>query len=248
MNPVARALLITILIAGLIGGSLSLLVPDNSGLRRPALAFFETWWNGEPTKSALATVFDGAPSASAFDRLRERWQATLGTYDGPGEVVHESSDAQRGSIVILLNFEKGAAEGHFDFSMEGQRWKLKNFRLERKTGAIAGPPKPLAKRIAKKLVECWAQNEWRMTWEWFEPELRAQYQPDPFSSRTGEILAEFGKLKEVQVTSQAFEDEKTLKTTFSAVFEEGTRRVSTTLIWIGEQWRLTAFSVEGWAE
>ncbi len=246
MNPVARALLLTILIAGFIGGGLWLLVPDRSGLRSPALAFFETWWDGEPTGDALAKDFDGAASNQAFEDLRKYWRAILGRYDGPEGVLSEAVDATHGSIIILLNFEKGTAEGHFDFIAQGDLWKLKNFRLEPKTGAIADAPKGNPKRIARKLVEFWAQDQWRTMWEMFEPDLRRQYPPDSFALRTDELTATLGSFKEVVVSEQASEDEKTLHSSFSVEFEKGALSVTSTLVRIGGQWRLTAFAVEGW--
>lgn len=245
MNQVLRALLITLVVAGFIGAGLWLLNRGSTGLRKPALAFFDVWWAGDPGTQALAKDFEGAASESAFDKLRANYKIRLGTYKGPGDVLSEAMDDDKGNIAIALGFEKGDATGHFRFIRETGGWKVQRFRLDIPRSASRDAPFANPERVSTRLLVLWAGGHWEVVWEMFSPDLRGELPARAFGAHTKTTLKAFGPFEKAVKTSLKEIDDTTVHATFDMLFDGKTHKAKINLIWTGGRWNASVFEIEG---
>ncbi|MDF1701436.1 MAG: hypothetical protein P1V36_09805, partial [Planctomycetota bacterium] len=243
MTQVLRALLLTLLVGILLAGGIWLLRGDTTGLRKPAVAFFEAWWQDHPTDRATAKEFEGAASAEAFHKLRELYNAQLGAFEGAGETVKEWSERREGHISIELRFERGTGTGRFDFVLEDGEWKIKRFRLDLPREDVPKTGGTDAHVFCRKLLVNWGKANWEVVWEQFTPDLRAQTPPKAFGERTKAFMEAHGSPTEVVETS--FDDgDKTVRAALELVYPDTRRAAKVVLVWEGGRWYVSTFQVE----
>ena len=130
MTQVLRALLITLVLALAVGAALWLVQGDVTGLRRPALAFFETWWEGVPPENAMAKSFESVASKEAMEKMLKLYKGQLGAYESAGETLEEWTREGEGHISIELVFAKATGIGRWEFVQEAGQWKVRRFHID----------------------------------------------------------------------------------------------------------------------
>ncbi|MDA1194875.1 MAG: hypothetical protein O2894_06790 [Planctomycetota bacterium] len=247
MTNVLRAMLVTLLLALIVSGGIWLATRGATGLRKSALAYFETWWRGEPNPAATAMDFEGSASDWDFEKMRVMQREQLGAYEGPGDVLYEEADDKGGKIGIGLRFEQGTGTAHLEFVVEDNAWKVAAFRLDVPRESRAKAPFADPHNFCRKLTLNWAKGHTDPVWEQFAPPLRERMPSKAFADRTATYLEPLGEVEDSLEKRLDDDGGDTIQAELELKFEQGTRRATLELVWQSGRWLVTEFDVEGFA-
>lgn len=249
MNPVARALLWSLILVGVVVGAIWMLSGrEKGGLETRAVRFFEVYWSEDfgVGDTMLTRAMLSPLKRTEYEKARDYYMKTLGSWGGAYEVLSIDSDGDGGGkVVIRGSFEKGKAVVRFELRVDLGVLKIADIVVEIPRDKTEKADWHDPRVFARKLLLRWSEGHVDVTWEQFDERMRRRYPLEIFRAATKTFRAEAGDIGEITVDSVDESDADRPVVTLKATYGKAERPATIALAWIASRWRVWRFEVEG---
>jgi len=253
MNPVLRALLLSLIGLGIVVGAIWLLAGRSAdGLEKRALAFFEVYWSDTEDQEAQT---DRMLAHSALDATSNRkvytgrvyYKKTLGAWKGSARVVSQTPDGHGGGRIALdMTFEHGTVVARFEFVEEQGKPMLSAIALDLPRPKDAGDTPRNPRVFVAAVLRIWAQGQPDSIWDQFSTDLQTRRWPrETFRRATTSFLAERSAKPKIEIVSVEDDGEDAVTITAKILFEKAPVDAVLDMQWNAGRWRPTRFDVHG---
>ncbi len=251
MNPVLRALLLSLIGLGIVVGAVWLLAGRTvDGLENRALAFFEVYWSDAPDQQEKSDRMLARSALARPDRRvyrgRKYYKRVLGAWKGSQGVVRHVPDGRGGGRIALnMAFEGGEAVARFQMEQEQGKPMITSIAIDVPRPKDTGDTWRNPRVFVRALLRNWAKKQPDSIWDQFADSLQQRRPQEAFRHATEAFLTERSPKPKVEIVSSDERDGDVADVKAKLLFEEGAVDVEVRLHWLAGHWQATRFQVEG---